>query len=56
LYQEDEIIGGVSVASLDYRMTQKRQEQVARIVKEEIAVFLDRQGDMQARGPRPLRQ
>lgn len=46
--REDEIIGGVSVASLDYRMTQKRQERVARIIKEEIAIFLDKRSGVQA--------
>lgn len=40
--REEEIVGGISVASLDYRMTQKRQELVARIIKEEIAAFLDK--------------
>ncbi|MDS1140084.1 IclR family transcriptional regulator C-terminal domain-containing protein [Pusillimonas sp. SM2304] len=41
--REEEIVGGISVASLDNRMTQKRQELVARIIKEEIAVFLDKE-------------
>lgn len=40
--KEGEIIGGISVAALDNRMTQKRQENVAQIIKEEIAAFLDR--------------
>lgn len=39
--KEDEVIGGISVASLGSRMTTQRQELVARIIKEEIALFLD---------------
>lgn len=34
------IVGGISVAALDNRMTQKRQEVVAQIIKEEIDTFL----------------
>lgn len=40
--KEGVIIGGISVASLDNRMTQIRQELVAQIIKEEIARFLDK--------------
>lgn len=41
--KEDKIVGGISVASLGSRMTAKRQEGVAQIMKEEIALFLDKQ-------------
>ncbi|MGO1767500.1 hypothetical protein CAP48_12700 [Advenella sp. S44] len=39
--KEGRVVGGVSVAALDNRMTQKRQVVVARIIKEEIEMFLD---------------
>jgi len=40
--KEGEVLGGISVAALDNRMTQKRQEAVARMIREEMDRFLDR--------------
>jgi len=39
--KEGGVVGGISVAALDNRMTQKRQVEVARIIREEIDMFLD---------------
>jgi len=40
--KEGGVVGGISVAALDNRMTQKRQVQVARIMQEEIDMFLNK--------------
>jgi len=40
--KDGEVVGGVSVAALDNRMTQNRQKEVARIMREEMRAFLDR--------------
>ncbi|MGE8611141.1 MAG: IclR family transcriptional regulator [Achromobacter veterisilvae] len=40
--KEGDVLGGISVAALDNRMTQKRQEAVAQIIREEMNRFLDK--------------
>lgn len=40
--REGGIVGGISVAALDNRMTQKRQQIVAAIIREEIDAFLNK--------------
>ncbi|MBF6617650.1 MAG: helix-turn-helix domain-containing protein [Candidimonas sp.] len=40
--KEENIVGGISVASLDNRMTAKRQEAVAAAIREEMTMFLDK--------------
>ncbi|NYT77618.1 IclR family transcriptional regulator [Alcaligenaceae bacterium] len=40
--KEGGVVGGISVAALDNRMTQKRQVDVAKIIREEMVMFLDK--------------
>jgi len=40
--KEGLVLGGVSVAALDNRMTQKRQDAVAKVIREEMDRFLDK--------------
>lgn len=40
--KEGGVVGGISVAALDNRMTQKRQMDVAKVIREEMMMFLDK--------------